>query len=515
MTLTLEEKIKKNVPEKPGVYFWKQNNKIIYIGKSVNLKKRMLQYFKGSVNSFFTPKMVEEIDDFEFIITKNEKSALILEANKIEHFFPKYNILLKNNGKYPYLAVIKGKTIKFEVKYKYEKNKNIFYFGPFPPKFGLGNIKKILEKEFLYEIGFLIPKNEWTLPKVEETFLKIKKIFLNKNTSFLAYLDNIYQKAKMDDTKLEIALEIKKSIDSLKKNFEESQFIKLNSNKHSDFITFIENDKNIIVVIYFYRWGFLFNSTEEIFEKNIAFENFVFEFLQIFYQKNVIPDQIIMNSKFKDLNLDNIYFKEKILFPQKGDIANTLNNLENQSLEKNEQILNLEIKNEIILNEFKNLLNLKKLDHFLIVDNSFTNKDSAIGFVMFYNKLKNISNKNFFYFHPKNEKNSDLFLMKKTIQKYFEKNNKNFLIDLIIVDGGKLQINAVKQILKKMKINDVKVAGLVKNEKHTTNYLINDVFDRLNVSKDLFLFLSKIQHKVDYIAKKGFNKLKTKQFTKS
>ncbi|WP_033161428.1 GIY-YIG nuclease family protein [[Mycoplasma] collis] len=516
MIVKIIEKIKNEVPEKPGVYFWKSKGEIIYIGKSVNLKNRMLQYFKGTQNSFYTFKMVEEIDDFEFTITKNEKSALILEANQIEFLYPKYNILLKNNGKYPYLVVTKNKGIKFQIKHKYVYDKNAFFFGPFPPKFGLSFIKKILEKEFLYKNGFLIKQSEWTSQKINIVFEKIKNIFKNEKSNFFTYLKSIYEKAKKDDVQLEVALEIKKALEFFKKNLLENQFIQLKTNKHFDFIIFIEIEKKFVVFIYFYRWGHLFNFVEEIFEKKIALNDFINEFITTFYKNNIMPDRIIIKSNFKNLlNLSLFDFNDKFYFPIKGELKNNLLLLENNSLEKISLLLKKDKEKNNIFNELAKKINVGKIKNFLIVDNSFTPDNIPISLIMFYKENENIKNQNFFYLHKEKNKIFDLDLMEKVINEYIKKKKNYFAkIDLIITDGGIHQINSIKKILEKNKIFNLKIIGLLKNEKHLLKNIINENNEEIDVSKELFLFLSKIQFDVDFIAKKMFNKIKNNKWEK-
>ncbi|MCK5867342.1 MAG: GIY-YIG nuclease family protein [Mycoplasmataceae bacterium] len=107
-----------NVPQKPGIYIWKKDEEILYIGKANNLKNRMSQYYKGMLNSFKTTKLVEEINNFEYIITSSEKEALILEQNYIHKYMPRFNILLKDSKRYPYIKISLTNKLNISLVYR-------------------------------------------------------------------------------------------------------------------------------------------------------------------------------------------------------------------------------------------------------------------------------------------------------------------------------------------------------------------------------------------------------------
>ncbi|MGL5520014.1 MAG: GIY-YIG nuclease family protein, partial [Metamycoplasmataceae bacterium] len=129
--MNINDKEKFALPDNPGVYFFLNKNKeIIYIGKAKNIKKRINQYFNGSVNSYKTPRMLEEAFSIKTIITNSEKDALILERNLIDEHRPFFNILLLDNKKYPYINISLKKELEIKVKYIYKEEKNSYYFGP-------------------------------------------------------------------------------------------------------------------------------------------------------------------------------------------------------------------------------------------------------------------------------------------------------------------------------------------------------------------------------------------------
>ncbi|MDD3207786.1 MAG: excinuclease ABC subunit UvrC, partial [Bacilli bacterium] len=146
----MTESVKQNlllVPAKPGVYLMKNSDdEIIYVGKAKNLNKRVTQYFirpqSGKVAA-----MVFNVDHFETIITKSEKEAFILEMNLIKKHYPRYNILLKDSKHYPYIALKRKKSPVLKIA-RDDKDKNYFYFGPYPTSMHAYEVINLLNKIF-------------------------------------------------------------------------------------------------------------------------------------------------------------------------------------------------------------------------------------------------------------------------------------------------------------------------------------------------------------------------------
>lgn len=137
-----------DIPENPGVYLMKKNNKVIYVGKAKNLKNRVSSYFNREHESEKTRELVKNIEDIEFIICNSELDALVLENNLIKKYTPKYNILLKDEKTYPYIRISKENfpNIKIIRTTKALDTKSGLYFGPYP--FGAWNLKKALVRIF-------------------------------------------------------------------------------------------------------------------------------------------------------------------------------------------------------------------------------------------------------------------------------------------------------------------------------------------------------------------------------
>ncbi len=182
----------KNVSTSPGVYLWKDaKQNVLYVGKAKNLRKRMLQYFDGAINSYKTNKLVSLIYDFDVYICKTNKEALLLEKAMIDRYNPEFNILLLDDRKYPYLKVQLLKDsllINLSRKVNAKDSKNTFYYGPFPSGYGAKPILKLLQHETLYENGLLIKNKDYNF--WINQFNKIKEILSFKNNNYINELTN-------------------------------------------------------------------------------------------------------------------------------------------------------------------------------------------------------------------------------------------------------------------------------------------------------------------------------------
>ncbi|MGZ9454119.1 GIY-YIG nuclease family protein [Mycoplasma sp. AC157] len=502
----------KKVTTKPGVYFWKnEKNEIIYIGKAKNLRNRMMQYFKGSINSRYTYKMVEEIRDFEIIETNSEKDSLILETRLINEKKPKYNILLKNNKKYPYLVVKKDKKISILRENNFKEGKNLYHFGPLPPSYGFREIQNLIEKMFLYKDGLKIKEDQWNEESLNSTFFQIKKLLSNKMSFFIKELKEKYEIYKFDDVKLELALEIKKFIDKLEKNLNEKQTIELNIEYDVDIFDIQETEKFFFTTIFIYRAGSLLSIIDDKFDKNTDKNLFIANFINEYYKENIIPKKIVLGANFSNIDFNLINLDKKIQIAKKGQFKLACENAESHNKNRISKIDEIKNQNQdFIILELKEKLQLQKLENFIIIDNSFELDKVPVTSILYYNKTENIEDLNFFYVHKNSKSNSDVDFMKQGFQKYLEKFS-HLELDLILVDGFQNQISAIDKILFKNSLS-IQVFGLKKDEHHRTKYLVDYKDNQINVSEHLFLFLSKIQEKVDKTAKNYRNAIKLKKF---
>ncbi|MGY6172203.1 GIY-YIG nuclease family protein [Candidatus Mycoplasma pogonae] len=495
------------LPKSAGVYLWKDaDGEIIYIGKAKNLKNRMNQYFKGAINSYKTHKLVSEIADFEIKLTNNENEALILEKRLVDEHSPKYNILLQDFKKYPYLYIKLAKgsiVIKKTTKTAEIQDKFALVYGPFPFGKNLHKLVKFVEREVLYEKG--IPLENQNYKQLQEKYQQVRQILDFKDKKYLKNLaDEELQFAY--NGQYEVAKDLKEIREYLTDLYG-SQNVDLITEK--DFHVFQTKVLNnyLIITGLFYQSGILFDTQNFNLDitNNINDEFAFFEFLDNFYQYYKIPDKIILTSQFANNIAEFKLIKNIVSFPKKGKFYELLklaaNNLENymeitfkKVLEKNQQKLQS-------LKDLKKLLNYpKEINDIIMIDNSHMKNENVVSVIVnYYKGLKQPQNYRNFKIELNNNK-SDLEYMKqgflKALKFEFVRN-----ADLIIADGGKLQVDVIKKILAKNKLN-IPVIGLVKNSKHKTDHLIN--LEGLEIDiKPLSLknFLAEIQEEVDRHAK--------------
>lgn len=484
-----------NVPHKPGVYIWKDiQGTILYVGKANDLNNRMKQYFKGMLNSYKTSKLVNEIKDFDYIITNNPKEALILERNLIEKHAPKFNILLLDDKRYPYISI--SLTSKLEIKMEYRirsnKNKDTIYFGPFPTGFGARKIVDLLNRLTIYKEG--LPSRETSIEYWRKEFEFVKSILANKSKSLLTTLtEKMFQAA--ENEQFEIAQELKETIEALGKFKDSSQDVELMSSDNIDVVSFYSSGNYLSISMFFYRTGMLLSKNDFIIEILIDPQETIEQFLSKYYKQNLHPDYIYTNV---NVEIDGI----NIITPKIGQNKHIVDlALENARNNVDIKISNYMRKEELTigaLTELKALLNMPKLDHILMVDNSHTNNYLPVSvFVSYRNGLKQPKEYRKYNIESVQDRKADVDYMRQAIEKYFNSEN-NAIPDLLIVDGGKPQVNEAKFYLS------IPIIGLVKDDNHKTKSMINLSGDEVKIeSTNLMNFLSGIQIEVDRYAKQN------------
>ncbi|MCS4536807.1 GIY-YIG nuclease family protein [Mycoplasma sp. CSL7475-4] len=509
MNKFLEKKLEL-VPKQPGVYLWKDaNNKVIYVGKAKNLNRRMHQYFEGAINSYKTTTLVQKIVDFEIFISRNDKEALLLEKQLIDKYNPEYNILLLDDKWYPYIKIeLKPKSLDISIVRKITKKESahLFYFGPFPQGYGASVILKLLEREAFFENGLKVKNEDFNYWKEKFNFLKNIVTFKHK------YISELEQKMHESSAKLqfEIALDIKNSLQYLKK-ISEDQIIELKNFKNIDVFTYCIKDERIYITLLFYRHGNLIGKDNVIIDIYVDINETLNNFFQVYYANKHIPENVIADDSLKEYDFvteNEINF----IFPKIGLYKKILAiaNLNLDDFVKNTSTHMLSLQNKA----FNNLKDLAKYtgglvaNNIVVFDNSNLANNLPVGVaIAICGGLKNKLYYRSFNHSENNLRQADVEYMRLSIEKYFN-SDKNLLPDLIIVDGGLAQVREAKNVLTKLERN-IKVIGLVKNDQHRTSRII-DVDEKACVIKPQSLknFLTGIQDEVDRFAKSVFWKRK-------
>ena len=504
------------VPTKPGSYQMKnKDGVVIYVGKAKNLQRRLRSYFTRTLTGK-TKMLVEDIDDFEYIVTSSELESLILEITLIKKYDPKYNILLRDDKSYPYIELTNEEypTLKIIRNVKRKRNKNHLY-GPYPnvtaARKTVNMINRIytlrkcehLKKELClyYHIHECLG---YCCKKVDKSEIEL----MNKEIiSFLKGDSNeIKNRIKQEMNKAsenmnyEKALELKNMLSDIDTTLKK-QKIDLNQNYNFDLINYYYDNNYLSIEIFFIRDGLLFGRHNEIISSLGDIESEIIEYLIKFYEKTLLPHELYIPQEI-DKDLVSNYFNIKVYTPQKGKLKSLLDlayeNAKEQMELKEETLKRDDEERKKALEELKKLLNLNSVRRMESFDNSHLFGTFYVGGMVVFDDF--IPNKNLYRkYKISTDVKDDLGAMKEVLYRRYFKTLMGEIEapDLIVMDGGQLQINVCKEILDSLGLK-IPIIGLVKDKNHRTSYIMNQNYDILPVNKDskLFLFLTRIQDEV-------------------
>ena len=526
----IREKLKL-VPELPGSYQMKNKDGIIiYVGKAKNLKNRLKSYFTGLVTGK-TAMLVADIVDFEYIVTSTELESLILEITLIKKYNPKYNILLKDDKSYPYIELTDEKYPRLRIVRNINRKRHKSrLFGPYPnvgaarktvnmlnriyPLRKCENLKK--EVCLYYHIGECLGycQKEIDEEKQKEMLAEIVSFLKGNNEIIIKRLKEDMHRAS-EALNFEKALELKNMLNDIDITLTK-QKIDLNKNYNFDLFGFYQDKNYLSVTVFFIREGLLFGRGNDIFNSIDQLEEDLTHYIIQFYEKNHLLPKEILVPDCVDSELLSEYLERKVSIPKRGALKNLLNlACENATVSLKEKYENIEREETNRLQaeeELKELLSLPKLERIEAFDNSHLFGTFYVGGMVVFDHF--LPNKNEYRkFKISTEVKDDLSAMKEVIyRRYFRVLMEEFVApDLILVDGGELQITAAKEIIDELHLN-IPIAGLKKNDQHKTNVLVNQDLQEIPLPKDshLFLFLNRIQDEVHRYAISYHRNIKSK-----
>lgn len=534
----MNEEIKKHiknklslVPELPGSYQMKDKDGIIiYVGKAKNLKNRLKSYFTGTVTGK-TAMLVNDIVDFDYIVTSTELESLILEITLIKKYDPKYNILLKDDKSYPYIELTNEKYPRLRVVRNVKRTKNKSrIFGPFPnvtaarktvnmlnrlyPLRKCDNLKK--DVCLYYHIGECLGycKRDYDVDKVEQMTAEITS-FLKGNKEIVTKKIKEDMDKASDSLNFEKALELKNMLEDIEITLRH-QKIDLNRKFSFDLINYYQEENYLSIQIFYIREGLLFGKHSEIVNSIGNIDEELVEYIIKFYDKNSLLSKELVVPYEIDKDLLSDYFNIKVSSYQKGDIKKLLDLArDNAKVALDEKLENIKRSDKDrldALKELKSLLGLDKLSRIEAFDNSHLFGTYYVGGMVVFDDF--LPNKNEYRkFKIQSDVKDDLSAMKEVIYRRYLRVMMDDLVlpDLILVDGGELQVSVVKEVLDLLNL-DIAIVGLKKNEHHRTSTLINSNLEEISIKKDspLFVFLSKIQEEVHRYAIAYHRNIKSK-----
>lgn len=533
--LTLQQLRKKSMalPKNPGVYLMKNNkNEIIYVGKAKALKNRVSSYFGSQNNhSLKVRRMVENVVDFDYILTDSEFEALVLECSLIKQYSPKYNILLKDDKGYSYIKVTGGSWPKISAVLQKE-NDGAKYIGPYTGSFSVKNsVDEALKifmlprcsKSFPKEIGKSRPCLNYFIKQCmapcsgkvsnEEYNCAVNEAlrFLQGDSAkVLADLKQRMEEAA-ENLDFELAAKLRDKIRSIEKTSEKQKVVGEDNRPRDVFAISQTNDKSCLCVLRFDS-GRLKESKYYFLP---FFENLPDarrEMVTRFYSDGArVPSQILLDGEIEDKELLEMWLSElsgrkaELFVPQKGKLYQTVQMCKNNAAEKLAQSMGRMGGITAALDELSKLLSLKKPPEFIeSYDISHTaGSDNVAGMVVFRNGLpykKSYRRFSIKGFSGQDDYGSMAEVISRRLNEYQinEASGEGFgrLPDLILLDGGKGQVNAVKPIIEAFGY-DIPVFGMVKDSAHRTRAIATDGGEiAISSKRQAFTLVSNIQEEV-------------------
>lgn len=516
----------KNFPQLPGVYrMIDEKSQVIYVGKAKNIKKRVANYTKFNDLSLRIQRMVMQTADMEIIVCKTEAEALLLEAELIKKFKPKYNILLKDDKSYPYIFISSEDNFPQIQKYRGKHIKKGDYFGPFAGAGAVNETLDILQRVFLLRTCKNTVFNNRTSPCLLYQIKRCcapccNKISKEDYQNLINQAKNFF-KGKMADIKKNLQKEMKQA--SLNLDYEKAAVFRdrikaidiVQQKQEVVFANIIDADAFAVkkendvfaVKIFRIRGGQNYGDTSFfINDKNDLSEtDFLSYFLPQYYLENIPPKNIFLPFDVPEkLLIEQALFqkykqKAKVFVPKAGapkkllDLA-VLNAAQALSIK-----IAQKIKNQEYFNEIKDIFNLEKVPQNIeVYDNSHLQGTNAVGALIAVNE-QGFNKANYRKFNIKNQEitKNDYLMMKEVLTRRFDAKNKENFPDLIILDGGKPQLKAAREVFADFDIKNVEVLAMAKgefrNKGDETFYNLNGNAFKIPEKAKILFFLQNIR----------------------
>lgn len=525
----LKEKLK-TLPKKPGVYLHKdKDGKVIYVGKAINLFNRVNSYFRGA-HDYKTTKLVSNITDFDYIVTKSEKEALILEYNLIKEYDPKYNIVFKDDKSYPYILIKDCKepyvsVVRMKKKSRFKGK----LYGPFPDVGAARNMIELINKLYptrkcenlkkdlclYYHLGQCPGYCKIDVPEEESQKVKDEIIsFLDGDNRKI--LNDL--KDKMNDCVEKLDYENAAYYRDLIEDVRQTnlkQDVQKNNRETFDVFNYHSEDGYIAITGLFVKHGRLLSSDKFIDYLVSDPVNFVTSYIYHFYEINELPKKLYVPKEIYEY-LKDVYdcavvsrgYKYQLLKQAKTNCI--------ESLKQNRSIItNKENYRDQLDEEFQRIFH-KPINTIELFDNSHTGGVNTVGAMVVYKDFK--PSKKDYRLYKLEESADDLSSMREMLyRRYFRVLKDNLeRPDLLIVDGARIQIDIAKEILGSLNM-DITIVGLGKDDHHNTSYMMDADYQIIDIKKDsnLFFFLANMQDEVHRFAITYHKKLRQKSMYKS
>ena len=558
----IQEELKK-LPDSPGVYIMHDaNDTIIYVGKAIILKNRVRSYFRESANhSPKIAKMVSLVERFEYIVTDSELEALVLENNLIKEHKPKYNTMLKDDKTYPYIKVTVADTyprILFSREMKKDKSK---YFGPYTSAGAVKDTIELINKLYkLRTCNRKLPKDagkerpclnyhihqckapcqSWISPEEYRKQVEEALEFLNGNYGKI--LKELQQKMEKCSENLEFeeAASYRDLLESVRQ-IAQKQKITDSEGEDRDVIALAKDEQDAVVQVFFVRSGKLIGR-EHFYMTNVSEDSegqILSSFVKQFYAGTpFVPKELLLQEEIEETEVISKWLSEKrgnkvwIRFPKKGtkeklvDLAGR--NAAMVLSQDKERIKREEGRTIGAVKEIATLLGIDRILRMEAFDISNISGFENVGSMVVYEKgkpkksdyrkfkIKSVSGPDDYgcmkevltrrFVHGMEESRE---LKEKNIEEQFGSFTK--FPDLLLMDGGKGQVNIALQVLDELKLN-IPVCGMVKDDNHRTRGLyFNNQEIPIDKHSEGFKLITRIQDEAHRFAIEYHRSLRSKE----
>ncbi|MEK5456078.1 excinuclease ABC subunit UvrC [Bacillus sp. FSL R5-0586] len=511
------------LPDQPGCYLMKdRQNTIIYVGKAKVLKNRVRSYFTGSHDAK-TQRLVSEIEDFEYIVTSSNIEALILELNLIKKYDPKYNVMLKDDKTYPFIKITNERHPKLIVTRNVKKDKGK-YFGPYPNVQAARETKKLLDRLYPLRKCATLPDRvclyyhlgQCLAPCVYDISEETNKQLVDEITRFL---NGGHQQIKKELTEkmqeaaeqleFERAKELRDQIAYIDSTMEK-QKMTMSDLSDRDVFAYAYDKGWMCVQVFFIRQGKLIERDVSLFPMYQDPEEEFLTFMGQFYEKNnhFLPKEILVPDSVDQEMIEQL-LETNVHQPKKGKKKDLLLLAhQNAKIALKEKFSLIERDEERTIGAVKQLgdaLNIYMPYRIEAFDNSNIQGADPVSAMVVFQDGKPYKKEYRKYKIKTVEGPDDYASMREVIRRRYTRVLKDELPlpDLILIDGGKGQINAAIDVLENELNLSVPVAGLVKDEKHrTSNLMMGDTLEivALERNSQAFYLLQRIQDEVHRFA---------------
>ncbi|SOC02907.1 excinuclease ABC subunit C [Ureibacillus xyleni] len=511
------------LPDEPGCYLMKdRQGTIIYVGKAKILKNRVRSYFTGTHDGK-TQRLVSEIEDFEYIVTSSNLEALILELNLIKLHDPKYNIMLKDDKTYPYIKITNEKYPRILTTRKVKKDK-AKYFGPYPNAFAANETRKLLDRIYPLRKCAKLPDRvclyyhlgQCLAPCVKEIEPKVYDEMIEEISKFLSggyeeVKENLEKKMleAAESLEFERAKEYRDQIAHIETIMQKQKIVSKDLSNRDVFGFAVEKGW-MCVQVFFVRQGKLIERDVSIFPIHQDPDEEFLTFIGRFYD---IPEHIKPKEMFIPNNIDETILEKlldiKVVIPKRGQKKDLVDlAMKNAQIALHEKFQLIERQEERTvgaceeLGEAMNIASPLRIEAF---DNSHMHGADAVSAMVVFIDGKPAKKEYRKYKLREAAKHDDYGAMQEVIRRRYTRVLKENLPlpDLIIIDGGKGQMEVAREVVEDELGLYIPIAGLAKDEKHNTSQLLfgdPPVPIEMKRTSDGFYLLQRIQDEVHRFA---------------